>query len=257
MYTIDLSGKSAIVFGVANHRSIAWAIAQQLHQAGARLAIAYQNERLRDAVEGLAKTLGDVLLLECDVSSDENVAATFSQAKERMGSLGVVVHSIAFAQREDMEGRFVDTGREGFRIALETSAYSLVPIARYAAPLMVEGGSIITITFQASERVYPGYNVMGVAKAALENEVRLLAAELGPQNIRVNAVSPGPVNTLAARGIHGFTEMRRVHAERAPLKRNVTQEEVARTALFLCSDMSSGVTGAVVPVDAGYHIMGV
>jgi len=257
MYPIELSGARGVVFGVASERSIAWAIAQALHRAGARLAFAYQNERLRQRVERLVEGMDDALLLECDVNDDAAVEGVFRAVEERFGGLEMVVHSIAFAHREDLGGDFSATGREGFRTALETSAYSLMCIARHAAPLMKEGGSILTMTFLGSERVFPGYNIMATAKAALENEVRHLAAELGGRNIRVNAISAGPLETLAARAIQGFQEMRRIWAERAPLGRNVTQEEVAKAALFLLSDLASGVTGTVLPVDAGYHVMGV
>ncbi|MBI4236452.1 MAG: enoyl-ACP reductase [Chloroflexi bacterium] len=257
MYSIDLSGKTAVVFGVANHRSIAWHIAQALHGAGARLFVTYQNERLREGVQRLAAELPGTEMVECDVSTDESVARTFQQVGQIAGSVELVVHSIAFANREDLAGDFSRTGREGFRVALEVSSYSLIPVARYAAPLMTAGGSILTLTFQASERVFPGYNIMGVAKAALENEVRQLAYELGQKGIRVNAVSPGPLDTLSSRAIHGYIEMKRVHAERSPLRRNITHEEVAKAALFLLSDLSSGITGTVLPVDGGYHIAGV
>lgn len=257
MYPVDMRDKSGVVFGVANRRSIAWAIAQTLHEAGASLALAYQNQRLRDGIARLTEQWDKTTLVECDVSSDDNVAAAFDQVSRTHPSLAFVVHSIAFADREELSGSFCDTSRAGFQTAMEISAYSLIPIARYAAPLMDRGGSIITLTFNASRQVYPGYNVMGTAKAALEHEVRQLAAELGQRGIRVNAVSPGPLDTLAARGIHGFVDMKRVHAERAPLKRNITHEEVAKAALFLLSEMASGVTGAFLPVDAGYHIMGV
>ena len=258
MYPIDLQGKAAIVFGVANNRSIAWAIAQALHQAGARLAITYQDQRLKERVVKLTEGWKAALLLECDVSSDDNIAGVFREVKEQLGGLSIVVHSMAFALREELEGDFSKTSREGFRTSLEISAYSLIPIVRYAAPLMEpEGGSIVALTFQASERVFPGYNIMGTAKAALENEVRQLAAEFGPKAIRVNALSPGPLETLAARGIHGFADMRKGHAQRAPLGRNITHEEVGKAALFLCSDLASGVTGVVLPVDAGFHIMAV
>ena len=258
MYPVDLQGKYAMVFGVANHKSIAWAIAQALRQAGARLAITYQDERLRERVVKLTQGWDDVLLLECDVSKDDNIAAAFQAVKGHAGGLSIVVHSIAFALREELGGNFSQTSRDGFKTALDISAYSLIPIARYAAPLMEqEGGSIVALTFIASERVFPGYNVMGTAKAALENEVRQLAAELGHTGIRVNALSPGPLDTLAARGIHGFLDMKRGYSERAPLGRNNTHEEVAKAALFLCSDLASGVTGVVLPVDAGYHIMAV
>ena len=258
MYPIDLHGKKGVIFGVANDRSIAWAIAQALGQAGAQLAFTYQNDRLKDRVSKLAYSLEGSILLECDVTSDDHIASVFGDLATGFGSLDLLVHSIAFAVREDLGGDFSETGREGFRIALEVSAYSLIPLVRHAAPLMEEnGGSVVAMTFQASERVFPGYNIMGTAKAALENEVRQLAAEYGQKNIRVNAISAGPLETLASRGIHGFLDMRRVHAEKAPLKRNITHQEVAKTALFLCSELSSGITGSVIPVDAGYHIMAV
>ena len=255
MYPIDLSGKRGVVFGVANQRSIAWAIAQALHQAGARLAFAYQNERFKESVQKLTEPLGQPPLLECDVTNDDAVARVFEQLRERFGGLEMVVHSIAYAQREHLGGRFSDVDRQGFRIAMEISAYSLVPIARRASELMADGGSILAMTFLAAERVFPGYNVMGTAKAALENEVGQLAAELGQQKIRVNAISAGPLDTLAARGIKGFLDMKHVYEERSPLRRNITHEEVAKAALFLLSDMSSGVTGEVLHVDAGYHII--
>ena len=257
MYPLDLSGKNALVFGVANHRSIAWSIAQMLGQAGARLALTYQGERLKEGVTKLADQMEDSVVLPCDVSDDEAIQGVFEQLGQAMGHLDAVVHSVAFASREELQGDFSNTSREGFRTALDISAYSLIPIARYALPLMEQGGAILTMTFHASERVYPGYNVMGTAKAALENEVRQLAAEMGQHNVRVNALSAGPLDTLAARGIGGFVDMKRVHAERSPLRRNITHQEVAQTALFLCSDLSTGITGSVIPVDAGYHIMAI
>ena len=258
MYPIDLAGKKGIIFGIANNRSIAWAIAQILNGAGAQLALTYQNERLLERVSKLAEALGGSLLLECDVSNDEQIDSVFREVAERFGALDFLVHSVAYAQREDLGGNFSETSREGFRTALDISAFSLLPVVQHAAPLMDRhGGSVVTMTFQASERVFPGYNVMGTAKAALENEVRQLAAEFGRRNIRVNAISAGPLETLSARGIHGFLDMKKVHAEKAPLGRNINHEEVAKTALFLCSDLSSGITGSVIPVDAGYHIMAV
>ena len=257
MYPLDLSGKNALVFGVANQRSIAWSIARTLAQAGARLALTYQGERLKDSVSKLANELTDSVVLPCDVSDDGEIQRVFEELRGSMGQLDVVVHSVAFASRDELQGEFSMTSRDGFRTALDISAYSLIPVARHALPLMTEGGAILTMTFHASEKVYPGYNVMGTAKAALENEVKQLAAEMGQHNVRVNAVSAGPLDTLAARGIGGFLDMKRVHAERAPLRRNITHDEVAQAALFLCSDLSSGVTGSVLPVDAGYHIMGV
>lgn len=257
MYPIDLSGKKGIIFGVANDRSIAWNIASVLAQAGARLALTYQNDRLKDRVVRLADTLDRAITLPCDASDDQQIVEVFEQAGEKFGEVSFLVHSIAYANRDDLSGRFSDTNREGFRLALEISAFSLLPLVKHAAPLMKDGGSVLTLTFQASQRVYPGYNIMGTAKAALEHEVRQLAAEFGGQNIRVNAISAGPLDTLAARGIHGFLDMKRVHAEKAPLRRNISADEVAKTALFLCSDLSSGITGSIIPVDAGYHIMAV
>ena len=259
MYSIDLKGKKGIIFGVANDRSIAWAIAQILDGAGVQLALAYQNERLLDRVSKLAKTCRDAIILQCDLSDDGQIESLFDDVRQQLGGLDFLVHSVAYANRDDLGGDFSKTGREGFHTALDISAFSLIPLVRHAAPLMDKGGggSIITMTFQASERVFPGYNIMGTAKAALENEVRQLAAEFGHRSIRVNAISAGPLETLAARGIHGFLDMQKVHAERAPMKRNITHEEVAKAALFLCSDLSSGITGSVIPVDAGYHIMAV
>ena len=259
MYEIDLSGKRALVFGVANERSIAWGIAEMLHGAGAELAFSYQDEKLKGRVSKLADTLGGALLVQCDVSNDQQIASLFGEIEAQSGGLDLLVHSVAYAARDDLGGDFSKTGREGFHTAMDISAYSLLPLVRHAAPLMEKkgGGSILTMTFQASERVFPGYNIMGTAKAALENEVRQLAAEFGDRNIRINAISAGPLETLAARGIHGFLDMKRAHAEKAPLKRNITHDEVAKTALFLCSDLSSGITGSVIPVDAGYHIMAV
>jgi enoyl-[acyl-carrier protein] reductase I len=257
VYPIDLSGKKGIIFGVANDRSIAWAIASALASAGVRLAFTYQNDRLKERVDRLADTLVGAITLPCDASDDQQITDVFQRTAQAFGEISFLVHSIAFANREDLAGNFSDTSREGFRLALEISAYSLLPLVKQAAPLMTNGGSVIAMTFQASEKVYPGYNVMGTAKAALEHEVRQLASEFGGQNIRVNAISAGPLDTLAARGIHGFLDMKRIHAEKAPLRRNITADEVAKTALFLCSDLSSGITGSVIPVDAGYHIMAV
>ena len=258
MYAIDLSGKNGIVFGIANHRSIAWAIAQILHDAGANIAVAYQNERVKNGVARLVSHWdGDTPLIECDVSDDANVAAAFDSVGEAFGSLDIVVHSIAFANRDDLGGPFVDTDREGFRLALDISAYSLLPIARGAAPLMRNGGSILTLTFQAANRVFPGYNIMGTAKAALENEVKQLASDLGQSAVRVNAVSAGPLDTLSSRVISHYRDMKRIHAERSPMRRNITADEVAKAALFLCSDLSSGITGEILHVDTGYNIMGI
>ena len=237
-----ISDKVGIIFGVANKRSIAWATAQALHQAGARLAFAYQGERLKENVERLtAEEMPGSPLMSCDVTKQEEVDEAFARAASDFGRLDFVIHSIAFAPRE----------------ALEVSAYSLTQMARAAAPLMTDGGSIVTMTFHGAEKVYQGYNVMGVAKAALESSVRYLAADLGPKNIRVNAISAGPIQTLAARGVSGLSTMLKVHAERAPLKRNVEPREVGNTALFLCSPLSSGITGEIIYVDCGYNIMGI
>ena len=258
MRNIDLSSKKGLIFGVANPRSIAWAIATALADAGAKLAFTYQNDRLRGAVQKTVASLGDPPILECDATEDNQVRAVYEEAAEKLGGIDLVVHSIAFADREDLGGSFSDTDRAGFRTALETSAYSLIPIVKYAAAHMGDqGGAIVTMTFDAAGRVYPGYNIMGTAKAALENEVRQLAKEFGSQNIRINAVSAGPLATLAARSIPGFNEMRRAYSERSPLGRNVSHKEVADTALFLLSDLATGITGATVPVDAGYSIMGI
>jgi len=257
LYPIDLSGKTGVVFGVANDKSIAWAIAETLHDAGANLALTYQNDRLKSRAERLVSEWDGTTLWECDVTDPNQIGEVFQELKDRYGEISFVVHSVAFANKEDLIGEFSETSREGFMTALDVSAYSLIPIVKHAAPLMTEGGSIVTITFHASEKVYPGYNVMGTAKAALENEVKQLAAEMGPKEIRVNALSPGPLDTLAARGIGGFLDMKRVHEERAPLRRNTTHKEVGKAALFLCSELSSGITGTILPVDGGYHIMGV
>ena len=239
-----LDGKRGIVFGVANKRSIAWAIAQALSGAGMRLAFTYQGERLKENVEELAATLPGSLVYPCDVSSDGEVAAVFASVGRDLERLDTLVHSVGFARREDLEGTFVTTEREGFRVAHDVSAYSLVGLTR-------------AMTYLGSERVAAGYNVMGVAKASLEAAVRYLAADLGPRGIRVNAISAGPVNTLAARGIRGFTDMLKHHADRAPLRRNVELREIGDTALFLASRMASGITGEVIYVDCGYRIMAV
>lgn len=252
-----LQNKQGIIFGVANKRSIAWATAQALHQAGARLAFTYQGDRLKDNVEGLTKTeMSDSPLLSCDVTKQDEVDETFKRVSTEFGRLDFLIHSIAFAPREALEGEYLKTDREAFLTALEISAYSLTQLARAAAPLMTEGGSIVTMSFHGADKVYQGYNVMGVAKAALESSVRYLAADLGPRNIRVNAISAGPIQTLSARGVSGLTTMLKHHAERAPLHRNVEPREVGNTALFLCSELSSGITGETIYVDCGYNIMG-
>jgi len=252
-----LENKNGIVFGVANKRSIAWATAQALHDSGARLAFAYQGERLKDNVESLTKAeMPGSPLVSCDVTKQDEVDETFKRVGAEFGRLDFLIHSIAFAPREALEGEYLKTDREAFLASLEVSAYSLTQLARAAAPLMTEGGSIVTMTFHGAEKVYQGYNVMGVAKAALESSVRYLAADLGPRNIRVNAISAGPIQTLAARGVSGLSTMLKHHAERAPLHRNVEPREVGNTALFLCSPLSSGITGETIYVDCGYNIMG-
>ena len=251
-----MQGRTAVVFGVANKRSIAWAIAQQLQQAGVRLAITYQNQRLEQEAKELITALPGAEAFMCDVSFDEQIEQLFAQLKSHYGKLHTLVHSIAFAPADELKGEFLGTTREGFRIAHDVSVYSLIALARAAAPLMEDGGSILTLTYYGSTKVVPHYNVMGVAKAALEATVRYLAHDLGPRRIRVNAISAGPVKTLAARGISGFGDMLKSHAERAPLKRNVDVSEVAETAVFLASDAGAGITGEVIYVDCGYNIMG-
>jgi enoyl-[acyl-carrier protein] reductase I len=254
----SLEGKTGIIFGVANKRSIAWAIAQALSKEGMRLAFTYQGERLKESVEALTATIEGSVLLPCDVTRDEEVDAVFRSVDERFGRLDTLVHSVAFAPKEDLENDFVKTSRDGFKLAHDISAYSLVALARAAMPLFAKagGGSVLALTYHGAVKAVEGYNLMGVAKASLEASVRYLAANLGPQNVRVNAISAGPVNTLAARGISGFTTMLKHHAEKAPLRRNVTLEEIGNAALFLCSNMSSGITGEIMYVDCGYNIMG-
>ena len=252
----SLEGKTAAVFGVANKRSIAWAIAQQMQQAGARLAITYQNQRLEQEAKDLITALPGAEAFMCDVAHDQEIERLFAQLKERYGRLDALVHSIGFAPAEALKGEYVETSRESFRIAHDISVYSLVALARAAAPLMSEGGSILTLTYYGAEKVVPRYNVMGVAKAALEASVRYLAFDLGKRKIRVNAISAGPIKTLAARGIADFSEMLKGHVERAPLQRNVDVNEVGKTAVFLASDAASGITGETLYVDCGYNIMG-
>jgi enoyl-[acyl-carrier protein] reductase I len=253
---INLAGKTAVVFGLANKRSIAWGIAQKLHEAGATLAICYQNERMKLEAEGLIGDLPGASGFQCDVSSDEQIESLFTTLKEEYGKIDTLVHAVAFAPAADLRGEFINTSREGFRVAMDVSVYSLIAVTRAAAPLMTEGGSILTLTFYAAEKVVPNYNVMAIAKAGLECTVRYLASNLGPRNIRVNAISAGPIKTLAARGVGDMSEMLKSHADRAPLHRNVDQLEVGGAALFLASDLSSAITGEVMYVDCGYNIMG-
>jgi enoyl-[acyl-carrier protein] reductase I len=252
----DLAGRNAVVFGVANKRSIAWSIAQGLHAAGAKLAITYQNERLEQEAKDLILSLPGAEAFMCDVSNDAEIERLFAKLKERYGKLHALVHSVAFAPADELKNDFVNTTREGFRIAHDVSVYSLIAVCKAAVPLMEDGGSVITMTYYGAEKVVPHYNVMGVAKAALECTVRYLAHDLGRKKIRVNAISAGPIKTLAARGISGLSDMLRSHAERAPLGRNVDVNEVGSTGVFLASDASSGITGEVIYVDCGYNIMG-
>ncbi|MBV8475517.1 MAG: enoyl-ACP reductase [Acidobacteria bacterium] len=252
----NLDGRVAVVFGLANKRSIAWALAHGLHRAGAQIAITYQNERMAMEAKDLILSLSGAEAYMCDVSNDEDIDRVFRQLHERYGKLDTLVHSIGFAPAAELKGDFIHTSREGFRIAHDVSVYSLIGLARAAAPLMQNGGSIMTLTYYGAEKVVPHYNVMGVAKAALECTVRYLAFDLGKKNIRVNAISAGPIKTLAARAIGDFSDMLKSHAERAPLGRNVDVNEVGSTGVFLASDASSGITGEIIYVDCGYSIMG-
>ncbi len=253
---INLAGKTAVVFGLANKRSIAWGIAQKLHEAGATLAICYQNERMKLEAEGLIAELPGATGFQCDLSNDNEVEALFAVLGLKYGKLDIVVHAVAFAPAAELRGEFIDTTRDGFRIALDVSVYSLIAVSRGAAPLMTEGGSIMTLSFYAAEKVVPHYNVMAVAKAGLESTVRYLAFNLGSRKIRVNAISAGPIKTLAARGVGDLSDMMKSHADRSPLHRNVDQLEVGGAALFLASELSSAITGEIMYVDCGYNIMG-
>ena len=248
--------KTAVVFGLANKRSIAWAIARKLGEASWRLAITYQNARLEQEAKDLITDLPGASGFMCDLASDGEIAKLFEDLKTGYGTIDGIVHSVAFAPPDAMKGEFLNTSREAFRIAHDVSVYSLIAVARAAAPLMTEGGGIVTLSYYGAEKVVPGYNVMGVAKAALEATVRYLAGDLGPKGIRVNAISAGPIKTLAARGVSNLTEMLKAHADRAPLKRNVDSGEVGSTAAFLLSPAGSGITGEIIYVDCGYNIMG-
>jgi enoyl-[acyl-carrier protein] reductase I len=257
MYHIDLRGKHALVMGVANHRSLSWAIAQCLATAGARLCLTYASERLRPGVEELAATLPHAWTTECDVTKDYEIDEVRKKLEGRWGSLEMLVHGIAFARKEDLEGSFVATPREGFQLALDVSAYSFINVMGRMLPLMEKNGaSAVTLSYLAAQRAVPNYNVMGSAKAVLEQATRQMAYELGPKKIRVNCISAGPVSTLAARGIRGFTDMLKEHSGAAPLERNITKEEVGAAGLFLLSDMASGITGTTLYVDAGWHVLG-
>ena len=252
-----LEGKKAVIFGVANDRSIAWAISEAFHAQGAELAFTFAGEVLEKRVRPLAEGIGAKIILPCDVTKDEEMEQVFATLKQEWGGVDILVHAIAFANKEDLANPYLQTSRQGFQLALDISAYSLVALARHAAPLMEERkGAILTLTYMGSEKVIPNYNVMGVAKAALEASVRYLAHDLGPKGIRVNAISAGPIRTLAAAGIADFRSMLHHVAGRAPLKRNIDADEVGKTALYLCSDWGSAVTGEVLHADAGYNIMG-
>ena len=257
---IDLKGKVAVIFGLANKRSIAYGIAQKYAEAGATLVLSYQSDRLQREAEALIADLGQqdrALLVQCDVSKDEEIERLFTQIKEKFGTIHTIAHCVAYAPADEIKNDFLMTSREGFRIAHDISVYSLIAVARAAAPLMESGGSIVTLTYYGADKVFPNYNVMGVAKAALEATVRYLAASLGPRGIRVNAISAGPIKTLAARGIGDFSKILDAVTERAPLKRNVDQSEVGGAALFLASDLASGITGEVTFVDCGFNITGI
>ncbi len=252
-----LAGKTGLVFGVANKRSIAWAIAQAWHEAGAKLIFNYQGERLKDNVEELAGTFGaDVPMFPCDVTSDQEIDTFFDQVAGVTDKVDMLLHSVAFAPKESLTGRFTDTSREAFRIAHDISAYSLIGLTRKAAPLMTDGGSVVAMTYYGAAKVIPNYNVMGVAKASLEASARYLAWDLGGQNIRVNCISAGPVQTLAARGIAGFTAMLKHYEEHAPLKRSCSPAELGATGVFLASDAAAAISGQTIYVDGGYEIMG-
>ncbi|MBD2526382.1 enoyl-ACP reductase FabI [Nostoc sp. FACHB-133] len=257
---LNLTGKNALVTGIANNRSIAWGIAQQLHKAGANLGITYlpdERGKMEKKVAELVEPLNPSLFLPCNVQDEEQIQSTFETIREQWGKLDILIHCLAFASKDDLSGDFSQTSRSGFNTALEISTYSLVQLSGAAKPLMTEGGSIVTLTYLGGVRAIPNYNVMGVAKAGLEMSVRYLAAELGPQNIRVNAISAGPIRTLASSAVGGILDMIHHVEEVAPLRRTVTQLEVGNTAAFLCSDLSSGITGQVLYVDAGYEIMGI
>jgi len=252
-----LEGKTGLILGIANKRSLAWGIAQSVAREGARLAVTYQGERLEENVRELAAGLDRPVILPCDVSKDEDLETLAASVKSELGGLDFVVHAVAYALREELDGEFVNTSREGYRVAQDISSYSLTALVRRMAPLMEgRGGSVVTLSYLGGERVVPHYNVMGVAKAALECSVRYLAADLGPKGIRVNAISAGPIKTIAASGVHGISKMLEYHRTNAPLRKNTEQEEVGDTALFLVSRLSRGITGEVLHVDGGFHVMG-
>jgi enoyl-[acyl-carrier protein] reductase I len=252
-----LEGKTGLILGIANKRSLAWGIAQSVAREGARLAVTYQGERLEENVRELAAGLDRPVILPCDVSKDEDLETLAASVKNELGGLDFVVHAVAYALREELDGEFLNTSREGYRVAQDISSYSLTALVRRMAPLMEgRGGSVVTLSYLGGERVVPHYNVMGVAKAALECSVRYLAADLGPKGIRVNAISAGPIKTIAASGVHGISKMLEYHRTNAPLRKNTEQEEVGDAALFLVSRLSRGITGELLHVDGGLHIMG-
>ncbi|TYC06591.1 MAG: enoyl-ACP reductase, partial [Kosmotoga sp.] len=253
---MDLKGKKALIFGVANQKSIAYSIAKKLKEQGVDLGFTYAGEQLQRRVEPLSEELGGAFCVKCDVTDDADIEKTFETVRDKFGRIDILVHAVAYAPADDLKGRFVDTTREGFKTAMEISVFSLVNLAKHAEPLMSEGSSIITMTYYGSEKVVKNYNVMGVAKAALESSVRYLANELGEKGIRVNAISAGPIKTLAASGISGFKTILAQIEEKSPLRRNVTGDDVANTSLYLCSELSRGVTGEVIYVDSGYNIVG-
>lgn len=252
-----LTGKTALIFGVANDHSIAWGIAQAFHREGATVAFSYAGEALLKRITPLAQSIGSTFVEPCDVTKDEDLAALFEKVKATFGHIDILIHAVAFANRDELTGPYYNTSREGFRMALDISCYSFTAMARAALPLMNPGGSLLTLSYYGAEKAVPAYNVMGVAKAALEASVRYLSVDLGPLNIRVNAISAGPIRTLAAGGISGFKSMYSEFKSMAPLRRNVTIEDVGNAALYLCSDLAAGVTGEVHYVDAGYNIIGV
>jgi enoyl-[acyl-carrier protein] reductase I len=252
-----LEGKTALIFGVANDHSIAWGIAKAFHQHGARLAFSYAMEKLERRVRPLAESLKASFVEPCDVTQDSQIEALFSKAAKELGKIDVLVHAIAYAGRDELSGHFLQTSRAGFGLTMDISVYSFIALARAAAPLMPEGGSMLTLTYNAGQRVVPSYNIMGVAKAALESTTRYLAADLGPRGLRVNAISAGPVRTLAAAGVAGFKRMYGEYAELTPLRRNITIDDVGAAAAWLCSDMASATTGEILFVDSGYNILGI
>jgi len=251
-----LSGKTALIFGVANDHSIAWGIAKAFHAEGAKVAFSYSAATLEKRVRPLAESIGADFIELCDVTDDAAIETVFAKAKEQLGTVDILVHAIAFANREDLAGRFVETSRAGFALAHDISVYSLIALTQAVRPLMPNGGSVLTLSYYGAEKVVPSYNVMGVAKAALEATMRYLANDVGPEGIRVNALSPGPIRTLAASGISGFRNYQRSFASQAPLRKNVTIDDVGATAAFICSDAAAAITGEVLHIDSGYNIMG-